>query len=332
MVEAVSASTMSFASAIRETLKEEMRKDKRVFIFGEDVGPYGGAFKVTQGLVEEFGPQRVIDTPISESAIVGVALGAALAGMKPVAEIMYMDFLQISMEQLVTQASKARFLSGGKLNVPLVVRTQYSLGRTYGPQHTQFFPSWFYQAPGLKVAIPSTPADARGLLRSSLDENSPVLFIECGSLYTTTGVVPQGDYKVALGVADVKRPGRDVTVLAVSRVVPEALAAAEELAGLGVEAEVVDPRTLQPLDVKTIIASVRKTGRLLIAADDYSIGGVGAAVESAILPEVFYNLKAPIKIVGSPNFPAPSNAALERQYLVGKAQIALTAKELAREG
>jgi pyruvate dehydrogenase E1 component beta subunit len=332
MVEAVSASTMTFASAIRETLKEEMRKDKRIFLFGEDVGAFGGAFKVTQGLADEFGPQRVIDTPISESAIVGVALGAALMGMRPVAEIMYMDFIQISMEQLVTQASKARFLSGGKLNVPLIVRTQYSLGRTYGPQHTQFFPSWFYQAPGLKVAIPSTPADARGLLRSSLAENNPVLFIECGSLYTTTGPVPQGDYNVPLGLADVKRPGGDVTLLAVSRVVPEALAAAEELAGRGVEVEVVDPRTLQPLDTKTIIASVNKTGRLLIAADDYAIGGVGAAIASAILPDVFYNLKAPIKIIGSPNFPAPSNIVLERQYLVGKAQIASATEGLAKEG
>jgi pyruvate dehydrogenase E1 component beta subunit len=332
MGETVSTSTMSFGGAIRETLKEEMRKDRRIFIIGEDVGLFGGAFKVTQGLIEEFGPQRVIDTPISESAIVGVALGAALMGMKPVAEIMYMDFLQISMEQLVTQASKARFLSGGKLSVPLVLRTQYSLGRTYGPQHTQFFPSWFYQAPGLKVAIPSAPADARGLLRSALADNNPVLFIECGSLYTVGGPVPDGDYRIRFGEADVKRTGRDLTLLAVSRVVPEALAAAEELSGRGIEAEVVDPRTLQPLDVKTIVESVRKTGRLLIASDDYAIGGVGAAIVSAILPEVFYNLKAPVRIIGSPNFPAPSNVVLERQYLVEKAKIASAAEELAREG
>jgi pyruvate dehydrogenase E1 component beta subunit len=332
MGEAVSASTMSFASVIRETLREEMKKDERVFIVGEDVGSFGGAFKVTQGLIDEFGPQRVIDTPISESAIVGVALGAALMGMKPVAEIMYMDFLQISMEQLVTQASKARFLSGGKLNVPLVVRTQYSLGRTYGPQHTQFFPSWFYQAPGLKVAIPSNAADARGLLRSSLADNNPVLFIECGSLYSMSGPVPKGDYRIPLGVADVKRSGRDITLLAVSRVVPEALAAAEALAQRGIEAEVVDPRTLQPLDVKTITDSVVKTGRLLIAADDHAIGGVGAAVVSAILPEVFYSLKAPIKIIGSPNFPAPSNIVLERQYLVDSRKITSAAEELAKEG
>jgi len=332
MGETISTSTMSFGSAIRDTLKQEMKKDKRIFIIGEDVGPYGGAFKVTQGLADEFGPQRVIDTPISESAIVGVALGAALMGMKPVAEIMYMDFLQISMQQLVTQASKARFLSGGKLSVPLIVRTQYSLGRTYGPQHTQFFPSWFYQAPGLKVIIPSTPADAKGLLRSSLAENNPVLFIECGSLYTKSGPVPVGDYKVGIGIADIKRTGKDVTLLAVSRVVLEALAAAEDLAERGVEAEVLDPRTLQPLDVDRIAASVRKTGRLLIASDDYAVGGVGAAVLSAVLPEVFYSLKAPVRIIGSPNFPAPSNAVLESQYLVGKEQIAAAAAELAREG
>ncbi len=326
----MSTREMTYGSAIRETLREEMKKDPRIFVIGEDVGAFGGAFKVTQGLLDEFGPERMIDTPISESAIVGVALGAALVGMKPIAEIMYMDFLQLSMQQLVTQASRARFLSGGKLSVPLIVRTQYSLGRTYGPQHTQFFPSWFSQAPGLKVVIPSTPADARGLLRSALSDGNPILFIECGSLYTLAGEVPTGDYIVKIGEAEIKQQGDDVTIIAVSRVLHEALAAAKRLAELGVKAEVIDPRTLQPLDLHTLVESVKKTGRLLIASDDFAVGGIGATIVSAIMDQVFYHLQAPVKIVGSPPFPAPSNAVLEKEYLVDRDDIIDAVKALVK--
>jgi pyruvate/2-oxoglutarate/acetoin dehydrogenase E1 component len=322
---------MTYGSAIRETLKEEMKKNPNIVIIGEDVGKFGGAFKVTLGLLDEFGPNRVIDTPISESAIVGVALGAALMGMRPVAEIMYMDFLQLSMQQLVTQAARARYLSGGKLSVPLVVRTQYSLGRTYGPQHSQFFPSWFSQAPGLKVVAPSTPADASGLLKDALAENNPVLFIECGTLYTITGKISDENRGVKIGEADVKRSGRDVTIVAISRVLNEALEAAELLVGSGIEAEVIDPRTLQPLDTNTLVDSVKKTGRLLIASDDFPVGGIGATIESAILEDVFYHLKAPIEIIGSPNFPVPSNVVLEKEYMIDRKDIAEAAKSLVTE-
>jgi pyruvate/2-oxoglutarate/acetoin dehydrogenase E1 component len=327
----MSTTEMTYGSAIRETLKEEMKKNPNIIIIGEDVGKFGGAFKVTLGLQDEFGPDRVIDTPISESAIVGVALGAALMGIRPVAEIMYMDFLQLSMQQLVTQAARARYLSGGKLSVPMVLRTQYSLGRTYGPQHSQFFPSWFSQAPGLKVVAPSTPADARGLLKSALLENNPVLFIECGSLYTTTGKVDAADSRVKIGEAEAKRPGRDITIVAISRVLNETMAAAEKLAEAQIEAEVIDPRTLQPLDSATIAESVKKTGRLLIAADDFAVGGIGATIESAILEDVFFNLKAPIRILGSPNFPVPSNVVLEKEYMIGRDKIVEAATKLVSE-
>jgi len=312
---------MTFGSAIRQALREEMSRDPDVFLLGEDIGKYGGAFKVTMALIDEFGPERVIDTPISEAAIVGVALGAALMGKRPVAEIMYMDFLQLAMEQLVTQAARARFLSGGKLEVPMTVRTQYSLGRTYGPQHTQFFPSWFFQAPGLYVALPSTPADAKGLLKSAIRGRNPVLFIECGALYTTSGPVPEEEYLTPFGKASVKRSGNHVTLVAFSRVVLEALKAAEELSEEGINVEVIDPLTIQPLDKETIVNSVRKTHRLVLASDDFAIGGVGSAVVSAILEDVFYELEAPIKIVGSPPFPAPSNYVLEQQYMINKEKI-----------
>lgn len=322
---------MTYGGAIRETLREIMRQDQTVFVMGEDVGVYGGAFKATIGLIDEFGPQRIIDTPISENAIIGVGLGAALMGMHPVVEIMYMDFLNLAMDQLVNQAAKARFLSGGKLNAPLVIRTQYSLGRTYGPQHTQFFPSWFYQVPGLKVVLPSTPKDARGLLRSAIYDGNPVLFIECGMLYTTSGEVPTNEYSIRIGEAEVKKSGSDLTIVAVSRVVLEALAAAQELSEKGIDAEVIDIRTLQPLDRETIVRSVQKTGRLMVASDDMPIGGVGAAIVSAVMEDIFYYLKAPVKFVGSPNFPAPSNAELEKQYMVDKNKIVKAAMKLMEE-
>ncbi len=324
----MSSSRMTYRGAIREALKEEMRRDKSVFLMGEEIGHYGGALTVTTGMLDEFGPRRVVDTPISETAIVGLSMGAAMLGMKPVAEIMYMDFLQVTMEQLVTQAARARFISGGKLSVPMVIRTQYSLGRSAGPQHTQFFPSWFFQSPGLKLALPSTPSDAKGLLKSAIRDGNPVLFVEAATLYNTDGDVPSGEHLIPLGVADVKRPGNDATVVALSRVVPEALAAAEELHKEGTDIEVVDPRTIQPLDTQTIVNSVKKTKKLLIVADDFAVGGTGAAILSAVLEDIFYDITAPVRIVGPPVFPAPANPTLESLYIVSKEDIVTAVKEL----
>jgi len=317
---------MSYAAALRETLREEMRRDPNIVVLGEDVGAWGGVFTVTLGLLSEFGPQRVIDTPISEAAIVGAAIGMALAGLRPVAEIMYMDFITIAMDQLITHAAKLRFMSGGKIKLPIVVRTQYGIGRAYGPQHSQFVPSWFLQ-PGLKVVAPSTPADAKGLLKASLREDNPVLFIEAALLYEVTGPVPSGDFIVPIGVADVKRKGSDVTIVAISRTVHEALKAAEVLSEKhGIEAEVIDPRTLYPLDLKTISTSTRRTGRLVVVTDEIRSGSVAAEIVSRIAedPDTFYSLEATPQIVSSPDMPVPTPAPLEKIYMVSSEKIVST--------
>ncbi len=314
---------MSYAAALREALREEMRRDPNIVILGEDVGAWGGVFTVTLGLLQEFGPQRVIDTPISEAAIVGAAIGMALAGLRPVAEIMYMDFITIAMDQLVTHAAKLRFMSGGKIKLPIVVRTQYGIGRAYGPQHSQFVPSWLLQ-PGLKVVAPSTPADAKGLLKASLREDNPVVFIEAALLYEVTGSVPEGEYIVPIGVADIKRKGSDVTIIAISRTVHEALKAAEILSEKhGIEAEVVDPRTLYPLDLKTIASSVRKTGRFIVTTDEIRSGSVAADIVSKIVedPDTFYSLEATPEIISSPDMPVPTPAPLEKLYMVNAEKI-----------
>ncbi|GAY25152.1 hypothetical protein ATG_03550 [Desulfurococcaceae archaeon AG1] len=314
---------MSYAAALRETLREEMRRDPNIVILGEDVGAWGGVFTVTLGLLQEFGPQRVIDTPISEAAIVGAALGMALAGLRPVAEIMYMDFITIAMDQLITHAAKLRFMSGGRIKLPMVIRTQYGIGRAYGPQHSQFVPSWFLQ-PGIKVVAPSTPADAKGLLKAALREDNPVLFIEAALLYETTGPVPEGDYIIPIGLADIKRKGSDVTIVAISRTVLDALKAAEILSEKhGIEAEVIDPRTLYPLDLKTIFSSVRKTGRLVITTDEIRSGSVAAEILSRVAedPDTLYSLETAPKIVSSPDMPVPTPAPLEKAYMVNPDKI-----------
>lgn len=266
---------ITYAEAIREALHEEMTKDPRVFLIGEDIGAYGGAFKITDGFLKEFGPERVRDTPISEAAIVGAAIGSALMGLRPIAEIMYMDFIPICLEQLANQAAKMRFMSGGQLKVPIIVRTQYSLGRAHGAQHSQFFPSWFLQIPGLKVVLPSTPYDAKGLLKTAMRDGNPVLYIECSLLYRIKGPVPEEDYMIPFGKADVKRKGDNVTIVAISRMVHESMAAANALEREGLSVEIIDPRTIQPLDTDTIVGSVKKTGRLIIAEDDSKTGGSG---------------------------------------------------------
>lgn len=312
---------MTYADALREALREEMVRDPNVVLLGEEIGIFGGAYKVTRGLLEEFGPERVRDTPISEIAIAGAAIGAAMMGLRPVAEIMYFDFLPICLDQLVTQAAKSRFMSGGQLKVPMVIRTQYSLGRVHGSQHSQFFPSWFLQVPGLKVALPSDPRSAKGLLKSSIRDDDPVLFIESGLLYRAKGTVPDGDYTIPLGKAEVKKNGDTLTIVAISRLVPEALIAAEKLGSEGVHAEVIDPLTIQPLDMETICQSVKKTGRLLIACDDVKTGGVGAEIAASVMERVFDYLDAPIVRVSSPDFPVPFSPPLEQAYMVDSTKI-----------
>jgi len=319
---------ITYLEAINEALSSAMERSSDVFLMGEDIGAYGGAFKVTSGLLQKFGPDRVIDTPISEAAIAGAAVGASLLGMKPVAEIMYMDFLPISMDQLVTHAAKLHYMSGGQLNPGFVMRTQYSLGRAHGSQHSEFLPAWFLQAPGLKVVTPSNPYDAKGLLNASLDESGPVLFVECAMLYRSKGEVPEGLYRVPLGRAEVKRTGRDLTIVAISRMVPEALAAASRLSEQGIDAEVVDPRTIQPLDRKTIVDSVKKTGRLLIASDDMRTGGVGAEIGATVFEEAFDSLKTPLSRVCSPDLPIPFSSPLEKEYMPNAQKVETAALDL----
>jgi len=314
--------TLTYAEAIREALREEMLRDPSVFLIGEDIGVYGGAQKVTEGLCKEFGPERVIDTPISEAAIVGLGIGAALAGLRPVAEIMFMDFLPIALEQMLNHMAKMHFLSGGQLKVPLTVRTQFSLGRAHGCQHSQFFPAWFMNIPGLLVALPSTPYDAKGLLKTAIRSNNPVLFIECCVLYhRLKGNVPEEEYTIPFGKADIKKSGNDVTIVAISRMVHEVLAAANELEKKGISVEVVDPRTINPLDKETIINSVKKTGRLIVVSDDNKTGGVAAEISATICEETFDYLDAPIIRISAPDIPIPFSYELEKLYMPDKDDI-----------
>ena len=319
---------LTYADALREALREEMLRDPKVVLMGEEIGVFEGVYKVTRGLLKEFGPERVRDTPISEAAIAGAAVGAALAGLKPVAEIMYMDFVTICLDQIATNAAKMRFMSGGKLKVPFVLRTQYSLGRMHGAQHSQFYPSIFFQVPGLKVVLPSTPYDAKGLLKASIREDNPVVFVESGALYRTKGPVPEEEYLLPLGQCDVKRKGDDLTIVAVSRVVGEALTAAAKLEEQGVSAEVIDPRTIQPLDKNTIVESVKKTGRLIIASDDVKSGGIGSEISAIVVEEAFDSLDAPILRVASADMPIPFSPPLEQAYMPNAQKIMEAAKKL----
>jgi pyruvate/2-oxoglutarate/acetoin dehydrogenase E1 component len=325
---------LTYVEALNEALREEMRRDDSVIVFGEEVALAGGVYKVTKGLLEEFGPERVRDTPISEVAIVGAAIGAALVGLRPVAEIMFFDFAGIAFDQIVTHASKLRFTSGGQVKLPLVIRTQYSLGRSYGSQHTQFLAASFMQAPGLKIVLPSTPFDAKGLLKSAIRDDDPVLFIESGSLYVNKsyygyrGPVPDQEYLIPIGKADVKREGTDVTVVALSRTVSEAVAAADRLREDGVGVEVVDLRTIQPMDYAAVEKSVRKTNRLIVAEDSVKTCGVSAEVAAYIAEYALDALEAPIVRLNSPPMPTPQSASLEREYMVTSDKIVEAVKKL----
>jgi pyruvate/2-oxoglutarate/acetoin dehydrogenase E1 component len=322
---------LSYLEAVREALRQEMQRDERVFIIGEDVGVYGGAFGVTLGLVEEFGEERVIDTPISELGIAGAITGAALVGMRPVGEIMFMDFTTIAMEQLVNQAAKMRFMFGGTIEVPFVLRTPAGSGTGAAAQHSQSLENWFVHVPGLKVVMPSTPYDVKGLLLSSIRDDNPVIFVEHKLLYKTKGPVPEEPYTIPLGTAEVKREGRDLTVVATSIMVKRSLEAAEQLTQEGIEAEVVDPRTLKPLDEETIVRSVMKTGRVLIVHEACKTGGYGGELAAVIAgSEAFDYLDAPIIRLAGRDMPIPYNRNLEYHTVPQVENIVEAARRLAQ--
>ena len=306
---------ITYRQALQEALREEMQRDEAVFLLGEDIAEFGGSYKVTAGLLDEFGAERVRNTPISEAAIVGAALGAALVGMRPVAELMYVDFCAIAMDQIVNQVAKVRYMFGGKAKASLVIRTQGGAGRSSAAQHAQSLEAWFMHVPGLKIAQPSTPYDAKGLLKTAIRDDNPVMFLEHKLLYPVQGPVPEEEYLIPFGVADIKRAGTDVTVVATSRMVHRALAAAERLAGEGIDAEIIDPRTLNPLDEDTILNSVRKTQRLVIAYEAYERGGVGAEIAALVAGKALDYLDAPIERVASFNTPMPFSPKLEN-YVV----------------
>jgi len=318
---------LQYREALNEALHEEMDRDPWVCVLGEDVGSYGSPFQITRGLFDRFGGQRVRDTPISEEGFVGIAVGAAMTGLRPVVEILYVDFITLAMDQIVNQAAKARYMFGGQVSVPLVIRTQGGGGRGNAAQHSQSLEMWFVHIPGLIVIQPSTPYDAKGLLKSAIREDSPVICIEHKLLYNTSGPVPEGEYLIPLGVADVKRSGDDVTIVATSRLVLFALNAAQELARQGIEAEVIDPRTLKPLDMPTIVRSVKKTGRLVVVNEGHRTGGFTAEVAARVQREAFDWLDGPIVQVATEDVPIPYSGPLELEALPSERDIVKAAKE-----
>jgi pyruvate/2-oxoglutarate/acetoin dehydrogenase E1 component len=322
---------ISYRDALREALREEMLRDERVFLMGEDIAdPFGSAYKVTLGLSPEFGTDRVRQTPISELGFVGAGVGAALTGMRPVVELMYIDFSTLPMDQIANQAAKIRYMSGGQAQVPLVIRTQGGMGRSSAAHHAQSLEAWFVHIPGLLVAMPSTPYDAKGLLKTAIRLNDPVMFIEHKLLYNTEGPVPDEEYTIPFGVADVKREGTDCTVVATSRTVLMALQAAEILAQEGISLEVIDPRTLFPLDVDTIVESVKKTSRLVVAHESPERGGVAAEVIAQVADKGFGYIDAPIQRVCAPSVPTPFARHLEDFIIVNETHIADRVRRLVR--
>ncbi|NMC54310.1 MAG: alpha-ketoacid dehydrogenase subunit beta [Chloroflexi bacterium] len=327
----MSGREITYLEAIREALRQEMQRDERVFLMGEDIGVYGGAFGVTLGLLQEFGEDRVIDTPISELGIAGAITGAALTGMRPVGEIMFMDFITLASEQLVNQAAKIRFMFGGNATVPLVLRTPMGSGTGAAEQHSQSLENWFVHVPGIKVVAPATPAEAKGLLIESIRDDNPVLFLEAKLLYKTKGEVPEEPYTIPLGKADIKRAGRDLTIITYSIMVKRSLEAAEQLAQEGIDVEVIDLRTLKPLDKDAIIASVKKTGKVLIVHEAAKTGGFGGELAGVISEsEAFDYLDAPIVRLAGRDMPVPYNRTLEYHTVPQVENIVEAARKLAR--
>jgi pyruvate dehydrogenase E1 component beta subunit len=319
---------LTFAQAVNEALAEEMRRDDTVFIIGEDVAEAGTPFKVLAGLVEEFGPERVLDSPISEPGITGLGVGAAMTGLRPVVDIMFGDFLTLVMDQLANQAAKAHYMSGGKLRVPLVLRTTLGATRRSAAQHSQSLQAWVAHVPGLKVVLPSTPADAKGLLKTAIRDNNPVVFIEDKMDYTVKGEVPGGEVLIPFGLADVKRPGEDVTIVATSSMVRVALAAADLLEQQGISAEVIDPRTISPLDEDTIVRSAEKTGRVIVVDEGHQRYGVTAEIAAVIADRAFYALDAPVRRMGALDVPVPFSPTLEDVTVPTAETVTETARQL----
>ncbi len=310
---------MRMAQAINNALVSEMKADPNVFIMGEDVTL--GVFRVTSGLVDQFGEKRVRDTPITESAIIGSAVGAAACGLRPVVEIMFVDFIGVAIDQLFNQAAKMRYMFGGKIKLPLVVRTAFGAGFATAAQHSQSLESWFMHIPGLKVVIPSTPYDAKGLLISAIRDDNPVVFLECKTIYWVAGEVPEESYTIPFGKADIKREGTDVTVVATARMVQLSLAVAQKLEAEGISLEIVDPRTLSPLDEETILESVRKTNRLVIVHEEVKFAGSGAEIAAMAAEKAFDHLDAPIIRVGAPFTPVPFSPVLEKEFVPDEEKI-----------
>jgi pyruvate/2-oxoglutarate/acetoin dehydrogenase E1 component len=319
---------LTLGEAIREALAEELRRDQRVVLLGEDVAEAGTAFKVLLGLVQEFGPDRIIDTPISEAGITGLAVGAAMTGMRPIVDIMFGDFITLTMDQMVNQAAKVHYMSGGKLKVPMVMRTTLGATRRSAAQHSQSLHAWFSHVPGLKVVVPSTPYDAKGLLKTAIRDDNPVAFFEDKMMYKLTGPVPEEEYTLPFGVADIKRPGTDITIVATSSMVQVALGAANMLEEIGVSAEVVDPRTLFPLDKQALIESAKKTSRAIVVDEGYERYGVTAELASVIADGAFYYLDAPVKRLGAMDVPIPFSPPLEDVTVPTEAAVCELAKTL----
>lgn len=318
---------LMYREALNEALREELARDQRVFIMGEGIAQRGGSYKVTVGMLEEFGPRRVIDTPISEASFVGMGVGAAITGMRPVVEILFIDFTALVMDQIANQAAKYKFMSGGRGRVPLVLRTQGGSGNGLGAQHSQSLEAWFYHVPGLKVVMPATPYDAKGLLKTAIRDEDPVIFIEHKLLYMTKGPVPEEEYCIPLGKADIKREGSNVTLIAWSGMVGRGLEAAEQLAAQGIDAEVVDLRSLVPLDKETVLASVRKTEHVVIVQEAARRGGVASDLCSVIQEEAFDYLDGPIRILAGKNTPIPYNVTLERACVPQATDIVTAVRE-----
>jgi len=319
---------ITYREAVREALQQEMRRDSRVFLMGEDVGPYGGIFAVTQGLVEEFGEERVRDTPISEGGFTGLGVGAAVTGLRPVVEIMFCDFIMDAVDQIVNEAAKMRYMYGGKVEVPLVIRSTIGAGRSSAAQHSQSLHAWFAHVPGLRVVLPSTPYDAKGLLATAIRDDNPVIVFEDKMSYNRRGPVPEEEYLLPFGVADVKSQGEDVTIVALSRMVYPTMEAVEALREEGISVEVVDPRTLNPYDDKTIVQSVMKTGRVIIVDQGCQNFGVTGEIASRIYEQAFDYLDAPIKRIGAFDVPVAFSPPLEFATIPDKERIVAAVHDL----